>query len=92
MEKEIAMPIAGHHEAIISREDFDAAAILIQQRGREKGIVKGKNKYRIATAFLEKSFAANVGIRSNGEYTPAAITGMPLGAAIHILRIKTAAL
>lgn len=84
--------LACHHEAIISHEDFEAAATLIQQRSHEKGIVKGKKNTRIATAFLEKYFATNAEIRSSGEYTPAAITSIPPGAAIHISRIKTAAL
>jgi len=34
-----------HHEAIISHEDFDAVAQLIDQHSREKGIVKGSEKY-----------------------------------------------
>ena len=38
--------LADHHEAIISREDFDAVQALIQQRAREKGIVKGSTKYQ----------------------------------------------
>lgn len=53
--------LAGHHEAIISREDFDAAAILIQQRGREKGIVKGKNKYQNRYCFSGKIFCGECG-------------------------------
>ena len=33
--------MADHHEAIISREVFEAANALVQQRGKEKGIIKG---------------------------------------------------
>ncbi len=36
--------VADHHEAIISHEDFDAAAALIEQRANEKGIKRGSNK------------------------------------------------
>lgn len=35
-----------HHEAIISREDFDAVAVLLEQRAAEKNIQKGVNKYQ----------------------------------------------
>ena len=35
-----------HHEAIISREDFEAAGLLINQRAAEKGILKGTGKYQ----------------------------------------------
>lgn len=38
--------LSDHHEAIISREDFDAVRALIHQRGREKGINKGSGKYQ----------------------------------------------
>ena len=34
-----------HHEAIISKEDFEAAALILEQRGKEKGITKGSGKY-----------------------------------------------
>lgn len=35
-----------HHEAIISREDFEAAGLLVGQRAKEKGIQKGTGKYQ----------------------------------------------
>ena len=35
-----------HHEAIISREDFEAAARILEQRGKEKGIQRGAGKYQ----------------------------------------------
>lgn len=40
-----------HHEAIISREDFEAAAHILNQRGKEKGIQKGVGKYSNRYAF-----------------------------------------
>lgn len=40
-----------HHEAIISHEDFEAVAALISQHSREKGIVKGSDKYQARYAF-----------------------------------------
>lgn len=35
-----------HHEAIISREDFERAAILLQQRGKEKGNGRDTGRYQ----------------------------------------------
>lgn len=35
-----------HHEAIISREDFEAAGLLVNQWAKEKGILKGTSKYQ----------------------------------------------
>lgn len=46
--------VADHHEAIISHEDFDAAAALIEQRANEKGIKCGSNKYQQRYAFSGK--------------------------------------
>lgn len=46
--------VADHHEAIISHEDFDAAAALIEQRANEKGIKRGSNKYQQRYAFSGK--------------------------------------
>lgn len=40
-----------HHEAIISREDFEAAAQIVAQRAAEKGVVKGSRKYQNRYAF-----------------------------------------
>lgn len=34
-----------HHEAIISHEDFEAAAYILKQHSKEKGIQKGADKY-----------------------------------------------
>ena len=38
--------VKDHHEAIISREDFEAAHAFIHQRATEKGVVKGNDKYQ----------------------------------------------
>lgn len=43
-----------HHEAIISREEFDAVAELLTQRAAEKNICKGVNKYQNRYAFSGK--------------------------------------
>ena len=40
-----------HHEPIISREDFEAAAGIIEQRGKEKGAQRGSGKYNNRYAF-----------------------------------------
>ena len=40
-----------HHEAIISREDFDAVAELLAQRAAEKNICKGASKYKNRYSF-----------------------------------------
>ncbi|HHX60334.1 MAG TPA: recombinase family protein, partial [Epulopiscium sp.] len=46
--------IKDHHEAIISREDFEAAHLLIDQRAEEKGVVGGSHKYLKRYAFSGK--------------------------------------
>lgn len=38
--------IQDHHEPIVSREIFETVDVLINQRGKEKGIVKGSGKYQ----------------------------------------------
>ncbi|GED68029.1 resolvase [Brevibacillus reuszeri] len=38
--------IKEHHEPIISREDFEAAQIAIEQRGKEKNVEKRSKKYQ----------------------------------------------
>ena len=43
--------LKNHHEAIVSREDFEAAASILTQRGKEKGIHKGIGKYSNRYAF-----------------------------------------
>lgn len=42
---------ADHHEAIISREDFELAIRLLEQHSIEKGIVKGSDRYQQRYAF-----------------------------------------
>lgn len=53
--------VADHHEAIISHEDFDAAAALIEQRANEKGIKRGSNKYQQRYAFSGKIICIKCG-------------------------------
>lgn len=50
-----------HHEAIISHEDFEAAAALIEQRASEKGIKKGNAKYQQRYAFSSKIICGECG-------------------------------
>ena len=53
--------VADHHEAIISHEDFDAAAALIEQHANEKGIKRGSNKYQQRYAFSGKIICSECG-------------------------------
>lgn len=46
--------ITDHHEAIVSHEDYEAAAALIALRAAEKGIVSGEGKYQNRYAFSGK--------------------------------------
>lgn len=46
--------VADHHEAIISKEDFEAAGLLITQRAAEKGIKRESQKYQQRYAFSGK--------------------------------------
>lgn len=50
-----------HHEAIISREDFDAANAIIERNGREKGIRRGETKYLNRYAFSGKIVCGECG-------------------------------
>ena len=65
--------IENHHEAIVSREDFDAVGLLIDQRGKEKGIEKGSGKYQNRYPFSGKLKCSECGsnfkrrIHSNGD-------------------------
>lgn len=43
--------VENHHEAIISREDFDAATVVINQKAKEKGIEKRNGKYQKRYSF-----------------------------------------
>lgn len=53
--------IPDHHEAIISHEDFEAAAALIEQRAAEKGIERGSAKYQQRYAFSGKIICGECG-------------------------------
>lgn len=53
--------VPDHHEAIISHEDFEAAAALIEQRASEKGIKKGNTKYQQRYAFSSKIICSECG-------------------------------
>ena len=50
-----------HHEAIISHEDFDRAAQVLAQRGREKSNTGGAGKYQKRYAFSGKIKCGNCG-------------------------------
>ncbi len=50
-----------HHEAIISHEDFEAVAALIDQRAKEKGIAKGGSKYQARYPMSGKVFCGECG-------------------------------
>jgi len=51
----------GHHEAIISHEDYNAAAALLSQHGREKGIIRGSDKYQARYAFSGRIICGECG-------------------------------
>lgn len=53
--------LTDHHEAIISREDFEAAGALIEQRSKEKGIIKGSEKYQLRYSFSGKIICGKCG-------------------------------
>ena len=58
--------VADHHEAIISHEDFDAAATLIEQRANAEAINTNSVMH-----FTAKSAVANVATPSADEFIPA---------------------
>ena len=45
-----------HHDAIVSHEDFEAVAALVEQRAKEKGITKGDAKYQVRYPMSGKVF------------------------------------
>ena len=53
--------LSDHHEAIVSREDFDAVRALIHQRGREKGIITGSDKYQNRYCFSGRIICGECG-------------------------------
>ncbi len=50
-----------HHEAIVSREDFESAAEIVAQRAAEKGITQGSRKYLNRYAFSGKIVCGECG-------------------------------
>lgn len=46
--------LENHHEAIISHEAFEKAQLVMEQRGKEKGVVKKEGKYRTRYVFSGK--------------------------------------
>lgn len=50
-----------HHEAIISKEDFEAAGALVAQRAAEKGVIKGSRKYQNRYGFSGKIICGECG-------------------------------
>ena len=53
--------MADHHEAIVSREVFEAANALVEQRGKEKGVIKGSEKYQSRYCFSGKIVGGECG-------------------------------
>ncbi|ABZ85487.1 DNA recombinase, putative [Heliomicrobium modesticaldum Ice1] len=53
--------IKNHHEPIISHEDFEAAQMIIEQRGKEKGVVKYNEKYQSRYPFSGKIICGQCG-------------------------------
>lgn len=50
-----------HHEPIISHEVFEKAEALIAQRGKEKGVEKGSDKYKKRYPFTSKIICGECG-------------------------------
>lgn len=50
-----------HHDAIVSHEDFEAVAALVEQRAKEKGITKGDAKYQVRYPMSGKVFCGECG-------------------------------
>lgn len=53
--------LPNHHEAIISKEDFDTVAAIIEQRSREKGIEKNSTKYQNRYVFSGRIICGECG-------------------------------
>lgn len=53
--------IENHHEAIISHEDFEAVDAVINQRAKEKGIIKHTSKYLNRYPFSGKVICSECG-------------------------------
>ena len=50
-----------HHEPIVSREDFDAANNVLQQRAKEKNVARGDAKYNSHYPFTKKIVCGECG-------------------------------
>jgi DNA invertase Pin-like site-specific DNA recombinase len=53
--------IKSHHDAIVSHEDFEAAQMIIEQRGKEKGLEKQDKKYQNRYPFSGKIICGECG-------------------------------
>ncbi|MCD8353390.1 MAG: recombinase family protein [Clostridiales bacterium] len=53
--------IKDHHKALVSQEDFDRAAQLLNQHSSEKGIQKGSGKYQKRYAFSGRILCGECG-------------------------------
>ena len=53
--------VADHHEGIISKEDFDVVAALIDRHSVEKNITKGSHKYQLRYCFSGKIVCGECG-------------------------------
>ncbi len=80
--------VKDHHEAIISREDFEAALALFISGRRKKVSSKGATNTRIATPSPGRSSAASAAIPLSAGYTAAPDTHTPHGAAVPTSRIR----
>ena len=53
--------VANHHEGIISKEDFEAVAALIDRHAVEKNVTKGGHKYQIRYCFSGRIICGECG-------------------------------
>lgn len=53
--------VEDHHEAIISQEEFEAANMIIERNGLEKGIHKDEDKYKNRYAMSGRIFCSECG-------------------------------
>lgn len=59
----------GHHESILSHDEFEAAQAIIGQRGREKGIMKSTSKYLNRYPFSGKILCSECGMNFKRRVT-----------------------
>ncbi len=67
--------MADHHEAIISRDAFNAANALIAQRSREKCIIKGSEKYHNRYCFSGKIACGECGDKFKRRINSSTLNG-----------------